>query len=196
MSESSVIRPRGAIGGNSLLSSLTPARAAGYAGQALTFAPAITAATQPGFTLFKPAASALDAYVLEVFASILVTTAGTAGRTSLGLQMLTADGTGGVTGATPLDNNLPASACTYRANPALNGTATGGFFCRQLVLGPTAAVTTGPPILVPVFKAVTLSDAIVLEGGSNMGLEGNELQEVAGVALAYVISWHVRWIEL
>lgn len=195
MSESSIIRPRGSIGGSSLLASLTPARGAGYAGQALSFAPAIAAGLQPGFTLFNPS-SALDAYVLEVFASILVTTAGTAGRTSLQLQMLTADGTVGTTGQTPLDNALPASACTYRANPATNGTTTRGGFCRQLVLGPTAAVTTGPPLLVPIFSATTLSDAIVLRAGANSGLQGNENQEVAGVAIAYEVSWHVRWIEL
>lgn len=196
MSESSVIRSRGAIGGNSLLTSLTPARGAAYAGRALTFAPAITAAAQPGFTLFKPNTSLLDAYILEVFASLLVTTAGTAGRTSLQLQMLTADGSGGTTGATPLDNALPASACTYRANPALNGTTTGIGFCHHLVLGPTAAITTGPPIFVPIFNATTLSDAIVLEGGTNAGLQGVENQEIAGTAIAYTISWHVRWIEL
>lgn len=173
-----------------------PQRASGYAGAAASFSPAITAALQPGFTLFKPSTSVLDAYILEVFASLLVTTAGTAGRTSLQLQMITTDGTAGTTGASPLDVALAASACTYRAAPTANGTASGSPFARQLVLGPTAAVTSGPPILVPLFKAATLSDAIVLEGGVNAGLEGVENQEVAGVALAYTISWHVRWIEL
>jgi hypothetical protein len=163
-------------------------------------APAITIGVKELYSLWHPSAVTVDAYIVEIVVSCLVTTASTTGgRTNVEVLKITSAPTGGTNlAAADIGGALGTSAiitnaATNSMQVKTGGGALGTALIRQGVEHATQPLGTNRFTL---FAASTVGQGIILRGGSNDGISIQVNRVVAHTALVDQWTASVRWVEL
>lgn len=169
-----------------------PNRLATYACVTTTITPAITVGVKELLAIWN-GAEAKDKYLVELWATGLVTTAGTAGRSAIRVSTITSAPTGGTELGKVDISGAGASGMTNTMQVKTGGGAIGTTFIRKLVEWTTQTVGR---IDVPLFVASNPGNGIILRGGANAGISIDIEREVAHTALVDLWTIGARWIEL
>jgi hypothetical protein len=173
-----------------------PGRLPTYGVTIVTQTPAITVGVKNLLDIWHPSTVTQDIFIVELWATCLVTTASTAGRTAIRVSTISAAPTGG-TNLTSADlGGAGASALGTAGN--LMQVKTGGgtvvsTFIRRLAEFPTNPIGR---IDIPIFAASNPGNGIILRGGANAGICVDIEREVAHTALVDVWTVGARWLEL
>lgn len=171
-----------------------PNRVATYATATITISPAITIGVKELLALWYTGGTK-DIYIMEIWASGLVTTASTTGgRTTVRVSTITTAPTGGTEEAKVDVTGAGASAITNTMRVKTGGGTIGNTFIRKLVWHATQAV--GSAYDKAIFTAASVGDGLIMRGGTSSGFSIDIEREVAHTAL--VDSWtiSVSWLEL
>lgn len=173
-----------------------PVRIPTYAVVTATITPAITVGVKEGLAIFHPSSVAQDIYIVEIWVTTLVTTASTAGRSTVRVSTMSTVGTGG-TNLTAADlGGAGASALGTAGNlmtAKTGGGTLGTTFIRREWEWPTQPVGR---ISETIFAASNPGNGIILRGGANAGISIDLEREVAHTALVDVMTIGARWLEL
>lgn len=171
-----------------------PYRQATYGTTTIAIAPAITVGVKELLALWHASTGTKDIYITEIAVAGLVTTASTAGRSTLRVSTITAAPTGGTEEAKVDLTGAGASDMTNTMRVKTGGGTIGSTFIRKAVWGATQAVNSR--VSESLFKVDDVREAIILRQGSNAGISIDIEREVAHTAL--VDQWYVtvRWLEL
>lgn len=171
-----------------------PIRTATYAVTTITVTPAITIGVKELLALWYTGGTK-DIYIVEIWASGIVTTASTTGgRTSVRVSTITTAPTGGTEEAKVDVAGAGASAITNTMRTKTGGGAIGSTFIRKLAWHATQAI--GSTFRESLFSASNPGNGLIMRGGVSSGFSIDVEREVAHTAL--VDSWTVgvRWLEL
>lgn len=170
-----------------------PNRLSTYAVATTTITPTITVGVKELLALWHVNTQVRDIYVVEIWATCLVTTASTAGRTAIRVSTMTTAPTGG-TALTAVDVAQGGTTDMTNSMQVKTGGGTlGTTFIRKLVEWATQPVGR---IDIPVYQASNPGNGLILPAGSSAGLSIDIEREVAHTALVDVWTVGARWIEI
>lgn len=172
---------------------IMPSRMPVYGCAMTTVTPAITIGVKELLAIWSASGDAKDKYIMELWATVLVTTASTAGRTALRVSLMTSAPTGGTELAKADLTGAGASGMTNTMQVKTGGGALGTTFIRKLTQWTTTVVGRYE---VPIFQAQRPEDAIILRGGVSSGISIDIEREVAHTALVDLWTVGARWLEL
>lgn len=171
-----------------------PFRMPTYGCTTIAIAPAITIGVKELLAIWAAAAGAKDKYIVEIVATGIVTTAGTAGRSALRVSTITTAPTGGTEEAKVDLTGAGASDLTNTMRVKTGGGTIGSTFVRRHVWSTTQAVNSR--VEVPLFMAQDPRNAIILRAGVAAGFSIDIEREVAHTALVDQWTVGIRWLEL
>lgn len=170
-----------------------PNRLSTFAVTIATQTPAITIGVKELLALWHASTGTKDIYIVELWATAVITTASTAGRTTLRVSNITSAPTGG-TELTKLDIVQGGTTdLTNAMQVKTGGGAIGTTFIRKLAEWATQTVGR---IEIPLFVASNPGNGIVLPAGSNAGISIDIEREVAHTALVDLWTVGARWLEV
>lgn len=170
-----------------------PNRLSTFAVAIATQTPAITIGVKELLSLWHANTGAKDIYIVELWATFVVTTAATAGRTAVRVSNITTAPTGG-TELTKLDIvQGGTSDMTNAMQVKTGGGAVGTTFIRKLAEWATQTVGR---VEIPLFNASNPGNGIILPAGSSAGISIDIEREVAHTALVDLWTVGARWLEI
>ena len=169
-----------------------PNRIATYQAGTIEIAPAITVGVKELLAIWSTGAK--DKYIVEIWVTGLVTTAGTAGRSVLRVSTITSAPTGGTEETKTDISGAGASDMANTMRVKTGGGAIGSTFIRRPVWGTTQAVNSR--VSEALFQASNPGSGIILRGGTNAGISIDIERAVAHTALVDQWTVAVRWIEV
>jgi hypothetical protein len=171
-----------------------PYRQPTYATTTIAIAPAITVGVKELLAIWHAAAGTKDIYIVEIWVSGVVTTAGTAGRSALRVSTITTAPTGGTEEAKVDVSGSGVSDMTNTMRVKTGGGAIGSTFIRKEAWSTSQAVNSR--ISESLFIASNPGNGLILRAGVAAGLSVDIEREVAHTALVDQWTVGVRWLEV
>lgn len=170
-----------------------PNRLATFSVATTTIQPAISIGVKEALALWHANTQTKDIYIVEIWATVVVSTASTTGgRTAIRVSTISTAPTGG-SAITPVDPQTGTSDMTNAMQVKTGGGTIGTTFIRKL-----AEFATQPlgRLDIPIFNASNPGNGLILPQGTSAGISIDIEREAAHTAL--VDNWTVgaRWLEI